>query len=152
MERTQVCDRLTNMSPVELVSVISFMGSGIIMFTLPIAQLQIHFWVVLVVGFLGDTITTGYLGKFDLEEQNRGYTRWACGSEPTLTCAAGTRVILLGAILLPYLSVVRYGFLQEYYPVYLTALLTPIVIGLMAAGATLANTYGIWNANRRSPS
>lgn len=150
MGRPQTVDRLTHMTPVKLVSIISFAFSAIINYTLPIAELQTFFWGVLVAGFLGDTVTTGYLGRFGLEEQERGYTRWACGAEPTLVCAAGTRVILLGAILLPYLSVVRYGFLRECHFIHLTALLIPIVIGLMAVGATLANTYGILRANRKA--
>lgn len=148
MKWPQSLNSLVLMYPVETISVVSLLTSAVILFTLPIAELQILFWGVLVVGLLGDSITTGYLSRFELEEQDTGYTRWACGAEPTLLCAGGTRAILFAAILIPYLLIFRYGILQEYHIVQQTGLLAPLVLGLMAVGATLINSYAMWQSGR----
>jgi hypothetical protein len=56
---------------------------------LPLAEFQLYFWGAAVVTFfIGDSITTGLLGTYNLEEQEIGYTRWACGAEPTMFCSA----------------------------------------------------------------
>ncbi|MYL68114.1 hypothetical protein [Halorubrum distributum] len=150
MKWTQAVDRIILMYPVELISVVSILITGIIQHTLPISELQILFWSILGVGLLGDSITTGYLSTFGLNEQDRGYTRWACGAEPTLLCAGGTRVVLFVAILIPYLLIFSYGPLQKYYIIQLTGLLTPIALGLMAVGATLVNSYAMWRHRDRT--
>ncbi|QKY17736.1 hypothetical protein [Halorubrum sp. CBA1229] len=150
MKWTQALDRIVLVYPVVLISVVSFLITGVIQATLPIAELQILFWGILGIGLLGDSITTGCLGKFDLNEQERGYTRWACGAEPTLLCAGGTRVLLFVAILIPYLLIFRYGLFREYYIIQLTGLLTPVAFGLMAVGATLVNSYAMWRHRGRT--
>lgn len=122
----------------------------VIIVALPVAELQEFFWGVTVVGFLiGDSITTGYLGKFGLEEQERGYTRWVCGAEPTLVCATVTRLFAFIIIFTLYVLVIRYRLLWEYTIVQLTVLLIPVIFGLMGVGATLINTYGIWMATKK---
>ena len=149
MKLTQALDRIVMMYPVELISVLSAFIAALILYILPIAELQTVFWAILAIGLLGDSITTGYLSKFDLKEQDRGYTRWACGAEPTLLCAAVTRAVLFVAILIPYLLIFSYGLFREYYIIELTGLLIPVVLGLMAVGATFINSYAMWRASGR---
>lgn len=151
MKWKQVLDRTVLMYPVVLISVLSILITGVIQYTLPISELQTLFWGILGIGLLGDSITTGYLSKFDLNEQDRGYVRWACGAEPTLLCAGATRVVVFVAILIPYLLIFSYGLLREYYIIELTGLLTPVVFGLMAVGATLVNSYAMWRHRGRTP-
>ncbi|WP_143103876.1 hypothetical protein [Halorubrum sodomense] len=150
MKWTQVLDRVVLTYPVVLISVVSILITVVIQYTLPLAELQTLFWGILGIGLLGDSITTGYLSKFGLNEQDRGYTRWACGAEPTLLCAGGTRLVVFGAILIPYLLIFSYEPLQEYYIIHLTGLLIPVAFGLMAVGATLVNWYAMWRHRGRT--
>jgi hypothetical protein len=106
------------------------------------------FWAILAIGFLGDSITTGYFNKFGLEEQERGYTRWFCGAEPTLICATGTRVLAFGIIFGLYSLIIRYDSLWEINYIRMSVLMTPIVFGLMAIGATAINSYAMWRVSR----
>jgi len=136
------------MSPATIISAASFIFGSIIYFTLPVAELQTFFWAVLSIGFLGDSITTGYFSKFGLEEQERGYTRWFCGAEPTVICATGTRVLAFGIVFGLYSLVIKYDSLWEINYIRMAVLVTPIVFGLMLMGATVINSYAMWRASR----
>ena len=143
-----VLGKISNMSPATIISAVSFIFASIIYFTLPVAELQTFFWAILAIGFLGDSITTGYFNKFGLEEQERGYTRWFCGAEPTLICATGTRVLAFGIIFGLYSLVIKYDLFWEINYIRMAVLMTPIVFGLMAIGATAINSYAMWRASR----
>lgn len=136
------------MRPATIISGVCLIFASIIHFTLPVAELQTFFWAILAIGFLGDSITTGYFSKFGLEEQDRGYTRWFCGAEPTLICATGTRVLAFGIIFGLYSLVIKYDLLWEINYIRMAVLMTPIVFGLMAIGATAINSYAMWRASR----
>jgi hypothetical protein len=119
----------------------------VIYLTLPIAELQTLFWVISAIGFIGDSITTGYFSKFGLEEQERGFTRWACGAEPTLFCAAGTRVLIFGIIFGLYSLTIRYIIVWQINYIRRAILMIPIVFGLMSVGATAINSYEMWRVS-----
>lgn len=136
------------MSPATIISVVSFVFASLIYFTLPVAEFQTVFWAILAIGFIGDSITTGYLSKFGLEEQEKGYTRWFCGAEPTLVCATGTRVLAFGIIFGLYSLIIKYEFLWEINYIRMLVLMTPIVFGLMAIGATAVNSCAMWRVSR----
>ena len=137
------------MSPAAIVSTVSFIFASILYLTLPIAEVQTLFWAILTIGFLGDSITTGYFSKFGLKEQEGGYTRWFCGAEPTLICAIGTRAFAFGIIFGLYSLVTGYSSLREIEYIQILALMTPIVFGLMSIGATAMNSYAMWKVSRR---
>jgi len=136
------------MSPATTISVVSLVFASIIYFTLPVAEFQTFFWGILAIGFIGDSITTGYLSKFGLEEQEKGYTRWFCGAEPTLICSTGTRALAFGVIFGIYSSIIKYEFFWEINYIRISVLMTPIVFGLMAIGATAINSYAMWRVSR----
>lgn len=148
MEQIRLLGKISNISPVKVVSSVSFILASIIYFTLPVAELQTFFWAILAIGFIGDSITTGYFSKFGLEEQERGYTRWVCGAEPTLICATGTRALAFGIIFGLYSFAIKYKPLWEINYVRMAVLLLPIVFGLMAIGATAINGYAMWRVSR----
>jgi hypothetical protein len=136
------------MRPATVVSAISLVFVSIVYFTLPIVELQTFFWVVLAIGFLGDSITTGCLAKFGLEEQEKGYTRWLCGSEPTLICATGTRALAFGILLGLYSLVTEYHPFLEINYIRTAVLMMPIVFAFMSIVATVINSYAMWKVSR----
>lgn len=116
----------------------------------PVVEWQKYFWAAAVVTFvIGDSVTTALLGRFGLEEMERGYTRWACGAEPTIACAFSTRVIAFGVIGSLYLGVVQTGFGlgNKYFAIAVVA--TPIVLSLGGLAATVLNGTAIALAARR---
>lgn len=148
MDSGQSWRRLVSATPATKVSVAVTVVALLIWVTLPIAELQGLFWGLTVVGFLiGDTITTGYLGNFGLEEQENGYTRWICGAEPTLFCAATTRIIAFVVVFGLYSLVIRYSILLQYQLMKIAVLMTPVVFGLMGIGATVLNSYAMWKVS-----
>lgn len=148
MDSGQIWRRLVSTTPATKVSVAVTVVALLIWITLPIAELQGFFWGLTVVGFLiGDTITTGYLANFGLEEQENGYTRWICGADPTLFCAATTRIIAFGVVFGLYSLVIRYSILLQYQLMEMAVLMTPVVFGLMGIGATVLNSYAMWKVS-----
>ena len=114
---------------------------------LPIVELQMVFWG-LAVGtvFIGDSLTTGLLGKFDLEEQEIGYTRWACGAEPTMYCSFLTRGIVLALAGALYVAIVRTGFGLQFTVMAVSVLSLPIILATGGFAATVINSYSIFRS------
>lgn len=149
MRESYPVESVRNVGPAGVVGWIVFILTVLIIFTLPVAELQPFFWAIAVGGFLiGDSVTTGYLGEFGLQEQDRGYTRWACGAEPTLRCAFITRLLAFGAVFGVYYVGISYPPVWEYTLARLSVLMLPVIFGLMGVGATVANVYGMWRARR----
>lgn len=116
---------------------------------LPLAELQLYFWGAAVVTFfIGDSITTGLLGKFDLEEQEIGYTRWACGAEPTMFCSFLTRGIALLVAGSLYVGIVQSGFGLQFQVVVVSVLALPIILAAGGFAATVINSYSILRSTR----
>lgn len=149
MASGQIWRGLVSTTPATKASVTVTVVAVLILTTLPIAELQGLFWGLTIAGFLiGDSVTTGYLSNFELEEQENGYTRWICGAEPTLLCAATTRLIAFGTVFGLYSLVIRYSLLLEYQLIEVAVLMTPVVFGLMGIGATALNSYAMWRVSR----
>ena len=111
---------------------------------LPLIEYQRHFWMISVVTFIiGDSITTGLLGRHGLEEQEMGYTRRICGAEPTMLCAFVTRVIAFIVVGIFYVAVAGYGIGVEYRPIAISILALPVVLAAGGFAATMLNGYGI---------
>lgn len=117
---------------------------------LPLVEFQPYFWAGAIITFLiGDSITTALLGRFGLEEQEQGYTRWACGAEPSFVCSFGTRGIAFSVVGVLYLVVVRYGLGTQFNFIVLAALSLPLILAAGGIAATVLNTWGIVRAAQR---
>lgn len=118
---------------------------------LPLVELQLYFWGAAVVTvFIGDSITTGLLGKYNLEEQEVGYTRWACGAEPTMFCSFLTRGIALAVAGALYAGIVHSGFGLQFQIVAVSVLTLPIILAAGGFAATVINSYGILRSKRHN--
>jgi hypothetical protein len=130
-----------------------FFMTGVTLFAvifLPLAELQLYFWGAAVVTFfIGDSITTGLLGKYNLEEQEIGYTRWACGAEPTMFCSFLTRGIALLVAGALYIGIVQSGFGLQFQIVVVSVLTLPIILAAGGLAATVINSYSILRSMRR---
>lgn len=116
---------------------------------LPLVRLQQYFWAASVVTFVvGDSVTTGLLGKHGLEEQEVGYTRRVCGAEPTMVCAFVTRVIAFAVVGGLYVAVAEYGIGVQYQVVAISTLTLPVILSSGGFAATVLNGYGIVHARR----
>jgi len=117
---------------------------------LPVVELQRFFWGAAVVTvFIGDSVTTSLLGRYDLEEQEIGYTRWACGAEPTIFCSFLTRGIILAVAGALYAGIVRFGFGLQFQVVAISVLTLPIILAAGGFAATVINSYSIFRSRRR---
>jgi len=116
---------------------------------LPLVEFQRYFWIASVVTFVvGDSITTGLLGRHGLEEQEVGYTRRVCGAEPTMVCAFLTRIIAFAAVGSLYVAVAEYGIGVQYKVVAISTLTLPLILASGGLAATMLNSYGIIRARR----
>lgn len=117
--------------------------SLVAMVTLDIANLQSQFWALCAVALLGgDTVTTALLGRYGLEE-GPGFTRWACGTTPTLRCAFVTRLAIFGTLVVMYR-----GLTTGPWPLQTGSAVIPVVFGIAGVVATCLNTVGILRAAR----
>lgn len=117
----------------------------------PLIELQGYFWVASIVTFVvGDSVTTGLLGRYGLEEQEVGYTRRVCGAEPTMVCAFITRVIAFAVVGAFYVAVAEYGIGVQYRVVAISTLTLPVILASGGLAATVLNGYGIVRARRAS--
>jgi len=118
---------------------------------LPLVEFQQHFWIASVATFVvGDSVTTGLLGRHGLEEQEVGYTRRVCGAEPTMICAFVTRVIAFAVVGTLYIAVAGYGIGVQYQVVAISTLTLPVILASGGLAATVLNGYGIVRARRVS--
>jgi hypothetical protein len=116
---------------------------------LPLVELQRHFWIASVATFVvGDSVTTGLLGRYGLEEQEVGYTRRVCGAEPTMVCAFVTRVIAFAVMGALYVAVAEYGIGVQYKVVAISTLTLPVILASGGLAATVLNGYGIVRARQ----
>jgi len=116
---------------------------------LPLAELQVFLWSAAFITFLiGDTITTGLLGDYGLEEQQVGYTRWLCGSEPTMRCALFTRLLVLVIALIGQITVLWTGFGIDYGGMAAVVLVLPLLLASGGVTATVINAHAIFNSER----
>lgn len=118
---------------------------------LPLARLQAEAWVAALLAFtVGDTVTTGLLGRYGLREDDRGLTYRLCGARPTMRCAAATRLLFTVGGVLVYLLLLAGRPPLTGPLVVRTAYLLPV--GLAAGGlvATLLNTVAILGQVRRA--
>jgi hypothetical protein len=108
-------------------------------FLLPLGELQKELWIASIVTYLiGDTITTGMLGKFGLEEGQR-YTRRICGKHPSMRCSLLTRGFGFVGISIFYILAI-----QSDIPIFnLVALFLPLMLAIAGLIATIWNLYGI---------
>lgn len=138
------------LTPQGIAVIIMFAGTVLVMSLVPVVEWQAYFWTASVVTFvIGDSVTTALLGRFGLEEMEGGYTRWACGAEPTTTCSFGTRLAAFGIIGMMYLAVIQSGFGlgNRYFAI--AVLATPLVLSLGGLAATILNGTAIALAARR---
>jgi len=111
----------------------------------PYWQYQPQLWGLVAVTYVvGDSITTGLLGKYELPEGG-ALTRRICGIHPTFRCAAATRVVFFSGVFVFYLSLrqfVDWVFLAR------VVHLIPVVMSALAGAAVIINTHGILLAQR----
>lgn len=109
-----------------------------------VSTLQREFWLVCAMALVGgDSLTTGLLGRYGLQE-GPGFTRWACGVEPSLRCAFVTRVAVFAALFLTYRLLRSAGWpsLRS------AATIVPVVFGIAAVVATGLNGVGMYRSWR----
>lgn len=147
----KVGDYLLTPRSIATVFMIAVTLPSVILF--PLVELQRSFWFASVVTFvIGDSVTTGLLGRHGLKEQEVGYTRRVCGAEPTMVCAFVTRVIAFAVIGALYVAVAEYGIGVEYQMVAISTLTLPVILASGGFAATVLNGYAIFRARRASES
>lgn len=119
-----------------------------IYYFLPYEQYQVHIWIFALVAYvIGDSITTGLLGKHNLPEGQR-LTHWLCGIHPTFQCAFASRVGIFIIIFGIYL------FLNHLIPlmplIKRTVYLIPVAISTMGVIAAFLNTHAVLLVRRGS--
>lgn len=119
----------------------------------PLVEFQRHFWMATVVTLvLGDSVTTGLLGKYGLEEQEVGFTRWACGAEPSMVCSFVTRGIIFVVAFGVYTAIVWTEVGLQFHLVAVSVLTLPLILAVGGLAATVLNGYAIISAARRGAS
>jgi hypothetical protein len=114
------------------------------MILLPIVELQRPLWLGAILTFLiGDSVTTSLLGEYGLEESEGGYTRWACGAEPSVACSFGTRLLAFVALAGVYILTIRSGIGAQFEPIAIATLALPLVLAVGGFAATVLNSYAI---------
>lgn len=116
----------------------------VIALVLPVIVLQPAFWAA-AVGFfvIGDAITTALFDRYDIADPKPGYTTAICGDRPSLPCALGTRVAVLGVLATVYVAVFWFGIGAEVEFVVFTALLIPVGLAVIGFAATMVNAHTI---------
>lgn len=116
---------------------------------LPLVEFQRHFWMATIITLvIGDSVTTGLLGKYGLEEQEVGFTRWACGAEPSMVCSFVTRGIIFIVALAVYTAIVWTEVGLQFQPIAVAVLTLPLILAVGGFAATVLNGYGIIRAAR----
>lgn len=101
---------------------------------------------------IGDSVTTGLLGKYGLEEQEVGFTRWACGATPNMVCSFVTRGLIFVSAFAIYITIVWTEVGLKFQPVAIAVLALPVVLAVGGFAATMLNGYAIIYAARHGGS
>lgn len=143
MDRREHGNFLSKVSwPAILLAIFIFLAVALSWKFLPVAELQIEFWSIVIVGLLGDSVTTGLLGKYGLEEQQMGYTRWLCGGNPSMTCSFLTRLGVFLIFFFPYMAILNFE-LWNFHSYFATVILSPVALAAAGIGATFINGISI---------
>jgi len=125
------------------VTIFMFVILSLVAYFLPFVKLQRYFWMASIITFLfGDSITTGLLQKYDLEEGGP-VTRRICGAKPSMGCSFLTRGLIFIVLIGVYIVLLRLSVMLQYPELHWVAFSLPVMLASGGFFATIYNSHGI---------